>query len=157
MSVGSLRPGSVSEAAATLGVRIGPRLRVRPSLSPTAGSVGRRGPGRRSGQGRGPGFPLYAQHAFRLLTSLCCLLRAVRRQEHLLQLRPGDPGPLSAQGETGAGCCVCVGGVWVVTPRTAGGATPAPGPLNSNPCSAPARLQRLRADLSVSLRPRVPV
>lgn len=59
----------------------------------------------------------------------------------MLQLRPGDPGPLSAQGETGAGCCVCVGGVWVVTLRTAGGATPAPGPVSSNPCSAPGRLR----------------
>nr|XP_012627233.1 LIM/homeobox protein Lhx6 isoform X6 [Microcebus murinus]XP_020145052.1 LIM/homeobox protein Lhx6 isoform X6 [Microcebus murinus] len=42
---------------------------------------------------------MYAQHAICLLAALCRLLRAVCRQEHLLQLRPGDPGPVSAQGQ----------------------------------------------------------
>lgn len=89
-------------------------------LSPTAGSVGRRGSGRRSGQGGGSGLPLYAQHAICLLTTLCRLLRAVRRQEHLLQLRPRDPGPVSAQGKTGVGRCLCVDGVWGAAQTTAG-------------------------------------
>lgn len=53
---------------------------------------------------------MYAQHAICLFTALCRLLRAVCRQEHLLQLRPRDPGPVSAQGETGVGVeCVLSG------------------------------------------------
>ncbi|XP_006150538.1 LIM/homeobox protein Lhx6 isoform X1 [Tupaia chinensis] len=42
---------------------------------------------------------MYAQHSICLLTALCCLFRAVCRQEYLLQLRSRDPGSVSTQGQ----------------------------------------------------------
>lgn len=123
-----------------------------------AGSVGRRDPGRRSGQGRGSGLPLHAQHAICLLTALCCLLRAVRRQEHLLQLRPRDPGSVSAQGETPGGRVLRMCW-WDVScsPEGCRETMPAPGPLNFESWLSCSLVARLWASISISLRPRGPV
>lgn len=109
LSLPSVPLASAAAGPLGSGLRVPPGSRCPPVRAP-AGAVGRRSPGGRSGQGRGPGVPLHAQHAVRLLTALRRLLRAVGRQEHLLQLRPRDPGPLSAQGALARSGCA--GLVW---------------------------------------------